>query len=62
MFLCANWGGGGAMVDHDAGLEIDRFDAFADHMLVKDNATGEVVGVYRLMRSDQAERGRPILY
>jgi putative hemolysin len=49
-------GGGGAMVDHDAGLEMDRFDPFFDHMLVTDDSTGQVAGVYRLLRSDQAER------
>ncbi|OIQ27827.1 MAG: ornithine-acyl-ACP acyltransferase [Alphaproteobacteria bacterium MedPE-SWcel] len=49
-------GGGGEMVDHDAGLEQDRFDPFFDHMLVYDNATGEVIGVYRLLRGDQADK------
>lgn len=49
-------GGGGEMVDHEAGLEMDRFDPFFDHMLAIDDATGEVIGVYRLLRSDQAER------
>lgn len=47
-------GGGGALVDHEAGLEIDRFDGFFDHMIVTDTGTGQVVGVYRLMRADQA--------
>ncbi|GAB5439094.1 L-ornithine N(alpha)-acyltransferase [Falsiruegeria mediterranea] len=47
-------GGGGEMVDHDRGLEQDRFDPFFDHMLVSDDTTGEVVGVYRLLRSEQA--------
>lgn len=49
-------GGGGEMVDHEAGLERDRFDPFFDHMLVTDEAKGMVVGVYRLLRDDQAER------
>lgn len=49
-------GGGGEMVDHEAGLEMDRLDPFFDHMLVSDDATGEVAGVYRLLRSDQAEQ------
>ena len=49
-------GGGGAMVDHDAGLEQDRFDPFFDHMLVTDTAKGMVVGVYRLLRDDQAAK------
>ncbi|NSY41148.1 GNAT family N-acetyltransferase [Leisingera sp. ANG59] len=48
--------GGGEMVDHDAGLERDRFDPFFDHMLVTDEATGTVAGVYRLLRDDQAAR------
>ena len=47
-------GGGGDLVDHDAGLERDRFDPFFDHMIVSDTTTGEVVGVYRLLRDDQA--------
>lgn len=49
-------GAGGDLVDHDAGLEIDRFDPFFDHLLVQDDRSGEVVGVYRLMRSEQAEK------
>lgn len=47
-------GGGGEMVDHEAGLERDRFDPFFDHMIVSDGGTGQVVGVYRLLRDDQA--------
>lgn len=47
-------GGGGDMVDHDAGLERDRFDPFFDHMILSDTAAGRVVGVYRLLRDDQA--------
>ncbi len=47
-------GGGGEMVDHEQGLEMDRFDPFFDHMLVTDNKAGQVVGVYRLLRGEQA--------
>ncbi len=47
-------GGGGDMVDHDAGLERDRFDPFFDHLLLHDVTEGQVVGVYRMLRSDQA--------
>lgn len=47
-------GGSGEMVDHDARLERDRFDDFGDHLLLRDETRGEVVGVYRLMREDQA--------
>ena len=52
-------GGGGALVDHEAGLEKDQFDPYFDHMLAYDDATAEVVGVYRLLPSDRvADLGR----
>ncbi len=47
-------GGSGALVEHAAGIERDRFDPYFDHMMVSDQTTGQVVGVYRLLRSDQA--------
>lgn len=47
-------GGDGPLVDHDLRLERDRFDPFFDHLLVRDCASGAVVGVYRLLREDQA--------
>lgn len=48
-------GGGGEMVDHDQKLEQDRFDPFFDHMLATDTETGAVIGVYRLLRGEQAQ-------
>ncbi len=47
-------GGGGDMVDHEAGLERDKFDPYFDHMLAYDDTTGEAVGVYRLLPGDRA--------
>ncbi len=47
-------GGDGPLVDHRAGLERDRYDAHCDHLLVRDTDTDQVVGVYRLLRDDQA--------
>ena len=47
-------GGGGSLVDHDAGLEQDRFDPFFDHLLLHDDAVGQVVAVYRMLRAEQA--------
>ncbi len=47
-------GGGGDMVDHQGGLERDRFDPYFDHMIVSDLSRDAVVGVYRLMRAEQA--------
>ena len=50
-------GGDGPLVDHDARLERDRFDPFYDHLLLMDPNRGDaVVGVYRLLRGDQAAR------
>lgn len=48
-------GGGGALVDHAAGLEQDRFDQFFDHLILFDDAAdARVVGVYRMLRATQA--------
>ncbi|MBB1498637.1 GNAT family N-acetyltransferase [Paracoccus sp. MC1862] len=54
-------GGDGPMVDHEAGLERDEFDAMVDHLMLvdtrRDPAAGDhVIGAYRLLRSDVAER------
>ena len=50
-------GGDGPLVDHESGLERDRFDPFFDHLLLLDDTkNGSVVGVYRLLRDDQAAR------
>lgn len=51
----------GPLVDHENRLEKDEFDAFFDHLLLIDTKPnskkkGDVVGVYRIMRDDQAEK------
>lgn len=52
----AELGGDGALVDHKARLERDRFDPFFDHLLICDNLRDNaVVGVYRVLREDQAK-------
>ena len=49
-------GSDGALVDHEAGLERDAFDAHCDHLLLIDKAAGDtVVGVYRLLQRAGAE-------
>jgi putative hemolysin len=53
-------GGSGPLVDHGARLERDRFDAFAEQLVLVDPARDaaaldHVVGVYRLMRDEQAQ-------
>lgn len=47
-------GGGGVLVDHQARLEQDRFDPYFDHLILYDDAVGKVVGVYRMLRTEQA--------
>ncbi|WP_457028482.1 GNAT family N-acetyltransferase [Kitasatospora sp. P5_F3] len=50
-------GGMGALLDTPvAGLDIDPFDQYCDHLLVRENETGEVVGTYRLLRPEAAAR------
>lgn len=49
-------GGSGPLVDHEEGLERDTFDPFCDHLLLIETVTGMVVGVYRLMRAEHAQR------
>jgi putative hemolysin len=33
----------------EPGLDVDRFDAFCDHLVVQDDTTGAIVGTYRLL-------------
>ena len=54
-------GSDGEMVDHDAGLERDRFDPYFDHLLLLDTTRGDtarkqIVGVYRLLTDDGAAK------
>jgi putative hemolysin len=36
------------------GLDIDRFDEFCDHLLVRDHANNKVVGTYRILPPEQS--------
>lgn len=38
----------------DKGLDIDRFDPFCDHLLVRDQNNNKVVGTYRILSPEQA--------
>jgi putative hemolysin len=45
----------GARLDGpEPGLDSDSFDAHCDHLLVREEATAEVVGTYRLLPPDRA--------
>lgn len=53
-------GGDGALVDHAERFERDEFDPWNDHLILVDTTREEgaldhVVGVYRLLRCDQAK-------
>jgi putative hemolysin len=37
-----------------SGLDIDRFDAYCDHLLVRDQSNNRVVGTYRILPPKQA--------
>src|SRR3954469_25787150 len=38
------------------GRDVDEFDDFCDHLIVRDDATGAVVGTYRMLSPKAAER------
>ncbi|MGW2847659.1 GNAT family N-acetyltransferase, partial [Streptomyces sp. NPDC001274] len=39
----------------EPGLDSDAFDAYCDHLLVREEATGEVVATYRVLPPERAE-------
>ena len=42
--------------DTDAGRDADTFDAFCDHLVVREDASGTVVGTYRMLTPEGATR------
>jgi len=46
----------GLQSSYATGLDSDRFDAVCDHLLVEDQATGEVVGTYRMQTGPSAAK------
>ncbi len=45
---------GAALPSAAEGLDRDRFDAYCEHLLVRDNDNNKVVGTYRIMPPEQA--------
>ncbi|MBC9725977.1 GNAT family N-acetyltransferase [Streptomyces sp. TRM68367] len=45
---------GALLATAQPGHDIDAFDAYCDHLLVRDTATGQVVGTYRLLPPERA--------
>jgi putative hemolysin len=48
--------GKGLETSNQTGLDQDRFDPFCEHLLVKERATGRVVGTYRMQSGATAMR------
>lgn len=46
---------GAAVKGGELGLDQDAFDGYCDHLIVRDDHTGEVVGTYRMLPPSHAE-------
>ena len=44
----------GARPTDEPGVDVDRFDTFCDHLIVREERTGEVVGTYRMLPPERA--------
>lgn len=47
---------GARLSGNEAGLDQDMYDPFCEHLLVRDGDTGEVVGTYRILPPDRAQK------
>ncbi|MEV6655145.1 GNAT family N-acyltransferase [Streptomyces sp. NPDC051219] len=45
---------GARLTGPEPGLDSDAFDAYCDHLLVREESTGQVVGTYRLLPPERA--------
>lgn len=45
---------GATLPNPETGLDVDRFDRYCDHLLVRDNADNKVVGTYRILPPEQS--------
>ena len=45
---------GAALHTPEPGLDIDHYDAYCDHLVVREDSTGEIVGTYRMLSPDGA--------
>ena len=53
----------GARLDGpEPGLDVDPFDAYCDHLLVREQNTGDVVGTYRLLPPEAARAAGRIYF
>ncbi len=47
----------GLRSSYETGLDSDVYDTFCDHLIVKERATQNIIGTYRLLLKSKAERG-----
>lgn len=47
---------GANLASHAEGIDRDMYDPYCDHLLIRENTSGEVVGTYRLLRPEQARK------
>lgn len=47
---------GASVPGREQGIDCDLFDAYCDHLLVRDAVTAEVVGTYRILTGAQAQK------
>src|SRR5262245_11885376 len=47
---------GARVPGREQGIDCDIYDAYCDHLLVRDTETGEAVGTYRILNGAQARR------
>jgi putative hemolysin len=45
---------GARLPTSEPGFDIDRFDAFCDHLIVREGGTGQIVGTYRMLPPERA--------
>lgn len=46
----------GLKTSYERGLDVDEFDPYCDHLIVRDLKSGDVVGTYRLLRGSRARQ------
>jgi len=47
---------GALLPNPETGLDVDRFDNYCEHLLVRDNSDNKVVGTYRILPPEQARK------
>jgi putative hemolysin len=45
---------GAQLASAGTGLDVDRFDEYCDHLVVREDVTGEIVGTYRMLPPERA--------